>query len=149
MRDDGTTESTMAQFSAERHGKIQVGNGPVGDMRHFLRGRTGANSVLNKDKIFGSISVHTQHHRCILFYPLHWEVATFPSSRSLLSSPIVFYKSDIINQTLAEPHSHPSKGQIQKVAGQILLVWWSGGLRAKETQSYVSHSLVVKGTSRF
>ena len=87
----------------------------------FLRGRTGANSVLNKDKI----SVHFPSTlNIIATYFLHWGGATFPSSRSLLSSAIVFYKSDIINQTLAEAHSQRSKAKYE-VAGQI---WKRGGL---------------------
>ena len=104
-------------------------------MRHFLRGRTGANSVLNKGQDFGSISVHTQHHRYIHFTH-HTGVQRFPSSSSLLSSPTVFYKSDIINQTFAEAHSHftkikRSKGSNTKVAGQV---WKSGDLGWSESE---------------
>ena len=94
----------------------------------FLRGRTGANSVLNKDKISVQFP-STLNIIATYFYTLHWG-ATFPSSPSLLSSPIVFYKSDIINQTLAIPlfiKGQKVKGQRPntKVAGQILVIWWS------------------------
>lgn len=75
----------------------------MGDMRHFLRGRTGANSVLNKEKISVQFPPHpTSSHE------IHRDTTFFPSSPFLFSSPIVFYKSDIINQILAASQSRRS-----------------------------------------
>ena len=77
-----------------------AGKGLVGDMRHFCEGEL-ALIVLNKEKIRFNF-FQTQHRR-----PTPSGRNLFPSSpsspscRLFLSSVIVLYKPDIINQTLA------------------------------------------------
>ena len=94
----------------------------VGDIRHaaLLRGR-GANFDLNK----GKIRFNFFHSTSLSSLDIHWVqpflFLFFPSSGFLLSSPIVFYKADIINQKTCFT-------LLTEVKGQRTIAGWLGKL---------------------
>lgn len=106
-------------------------------MRHFLRRRTGANSVLNKEKIRFNF-LHTQHHRM----------------RFIVVQPFsIFSFLILITYCILQVRYHQSNScciSFTKVKRQYSIIGGWGGLRETEREkerhelSYVSRSLYSK-----